>query len=534
MAQFSVPRRVMKSTLSAVDPLPPGWEMKLDPHTGWPFFVDHNNRTTTWSDPRAQDKVNQTLSNGPSAESTKCGSLYYPQLRPGYIPIPIHHDCLGARQQLPFLHLHQPEMQRVKCEPSMQRRPQSPLQATNRPQSPAWNPLEPPLTDKQGGLVSGSLSPRGSSQGQSPPPPELSGLSQTPGRQGQQLPRGYIHIPVIHEGNPPRQSPQNMQQKTLHPQSEGHPHQPVFHRIQDERDSRQSPKTVCSREGSPVTMTPPPPPTAPVIVQIPIQRVSPPRSFRETDSSPVSTVPIQKTSPPNVPVHMSFTSTPPVQDSSPSAGPAQAASPSSPPPQANPPSVSSAQTSPVMMEQEPTRITEEGSKLSPPKIEKEELPLEPSVTTDATVPPAESTEPQNKHPGVLQIEAILHRVEVLQEAVQNFQGPKNKKYLMLDECLTKELLALDSVDPEGRADVRQARRDGVRKVQNILEILEQKATANPTPEPAGNSRELVESGGAVDESQGASGFAVPVPSESLQKEASSAQEVSSPTTSGGH
>lgn len=34
------------------DPLPLGWEIKIDPQTGWPFFVDHNNRTTTWNDPR--------------------------------------------------------------------------------------------------------------------------------------------------------------------------------------------------------------------------------------------------------------------------------------------------------------------------------------------------------------------------------------------------------------------------------------------------------------------------------------------------
>lgn len=35
------------------DPLPPGWEVRVDPQTGWPFFVDHNSRTTTWNDPRA-------------------------------------------------------------------------------------------------------------------------------------------------------------------------------------------------------------------------------------------------------------------------------------------------------------------------------------------------------------------------------------------------------------------------------------------------------------------------------------------------
>ena len=32
--------------------LPPHWEMKMDPVTGWPFFIDHVNRGTTWHDPR--------------------------------------------------------------------------------------------------------------------------------------------------------------------------------------------------------------------------------------------------------------------------------------------------------------------------------------------------------------------------------------------------------------------------------------------------------------------------------------------------
>lgn len=92
---------------------------------------------------------------------------------------------------------------------------------------------------------------------------------------------------------------------------------------------------------------------------------------------------------------------------------------------------------------------------------------------------SEAEEPQ-KHSGVLKVEAILNRVQILEHEVDSFQGKKNdKKYLWIEEYLTKELLALDSVDPEGRADVRQARRDGVRKVQNILERLEQKAEDFP-------------------------------------------------------
>jgi len=32
--------------------LPEGWEMLYDTGTGWPYFVDHNTRRTTWQDPR--------------------------------------------------------------------------------------------------------------------------------------------------------------------------------------------------------------------------------------------------------------------------------------------------------------------------------------------------------------------------------------------------------------------------------------------------------------------------------------------------
>lgn len=78
------------------------------------------------------------------------------------------------------------------------------------------------------------------------------------------------------------------------------------------------------------------------------------------------------------------------------------------------------------------------------------------------------------HPGLAKVQQIEERVAKLEQEVKCFAGKKNdKKYLLLEELLTKELLSLDSVDPEGRPDVRQARRDGVRHVQNILEELEQ-------------------------------------------------------------
>lgn len=101
------------------------------------------------------------------------------------------------------------------------------------------------------------------------------------------------------------------------------------------------------------------------------------------------------------------------------------------------------------------------------------------------------------HPGLAKVQQIVGRVAKLEQEVKCFDGKKNdKKYLLLEELLTKELLALDSVDPEGRVDVRQARRDGVRRVQNILEELEQlqEQPARPASETAMEGDNLTQKG----------------------------------------
>lgn len=101
------------------------------------------------------------------------------------------------------------------------------------------------------------------------------------------------------------------------------------------------------------------------------------------------------------------------------------------------------------------------------------------------------------HPGLAKVQQIVERVVKLERDVKCFDGKKNdKKYLLLEELLTKELLALDSVDPEGRADVRQARRDGVRRVQTILEELEQleEWPARPASEAATEGDNLTQKG----------------------------------------
>lgn len=131
--------------------------------------------------------------------------------------------------------------------------------------------------------------------------------------------------------------------------------------------------------------------------------------------------------------------------------------------------------------QKPPATAEKADKKAPCSAKAVPLQERPAPEETGTSKTTETAEPQ-KHPGVLKVEAILENVQMLEQAVDSFEGKKtDKKYLMIEEYLTKELLALDSVDPEGRADVRQARRDGVRKVQNILERLEQKAEDVPEP-----------------------------------------------------
>ncbi|XP_062988796.1 BAG family molecular chaperone regulator 3 isoform X2 [Elgaria multicarinata webbii] len=466
------------------EPLPPGWEVKIDPQTGWPFFVDHNSRTTTWNDPRLLgdhlkdiQSANGPSRNSPNQSQVRDGSIIYPKLRAGYIPIPVIHEGAENRPQYSFSSGYQPGMQRVKSEtiPGTMRAP-SPLRGSfARPQSPARRLAEAAETDKQCGQTTTAAPAHvPCSHGTEPPSPASSESptispqsSGRPSLGNHQLPHGYIQIPVIHEGNVPRQPSQgyHQAQKTHYPaqQSDYQAHQPVYHQIQlDDLDQkppraqspfRKSQRGSASRESSPGRIQSPTPiRIQPVKSQASQQQVptqgSPPtlppnaKFENKTGQSgaeiPAPRVPIQI-----IHADINTDTNPPLQKPPPTAENVDKKIPC-------PPNAAPREGSPFPQEHEPQKTSE---------VE----------------------EPQ-KHSGVLKVEAILNRVQHLEQEVDSFQGKKNgKKYLMIEEYLTKELLALDSVDPEGRADVRQARRDGVRKVQNILERLEQKAEDVPEP-----------------------------------------------------
>lgn len=79
------------------------------------------------------------------------------------------------------------------------------------------------------------------------------------------------------------------------------------------------------------------------------------------------------------------------------------------------------------------------------------------------------------HPGILKINQVLDRMVDLENEVDEFVGKKtDRSYRYLEELLTKELLVLDSVETGGQDGIRQARKEAVRKLQNILERLDKK------------------------------------------------------------
>ncbi|KAG5831264.1 hypothetical protein ANANG_G00301950 [Anguilla anguilla] len=469
MAHFTAPRSLQSRKIQSPmvqmatnDPLPPGWEIKIDPHTGWPFFVDHNNRITTWNDPRHDSKKESQTSNGPceapAQEPLKnyVREMKYPTLRQGYIPIPVTHDNLDLWQQHhPGYPFAQPApIQRIRAEG---RTPSPTPTHPSRPRSPVRMSPEGCLTDAHSGL--------GMSSSPVSQAPEISsfGMSCHPAPvQSVQLQPGYIPIPVIHEGaGGHTQAPPN---PSLHPQRFAQT-EPTHHRLQPEERTQQPrpvqpPHERANRNASPI------------LIPSHLRSQSPIRAQVMGERPPVQQyAQLEATSP---------------------EAPAEEKSPDPQSPQTQTPQFPQAQTAQYPQtptSQFPQAVHRDADLRQPPERpdkaevkghipEKADLPKATSAQPEVT---PEKAEEAPAHPGLAKVQKIVERVQRLEQEVKCFDGKKNdKRYLILEELLMKELLALDSVDPEGRADVRQARRDGVRRVQNILEGLE---AIGEEPEP---------------------------------------------------
>ncbi|XP_070697279.1 BAG family molecular chaperone regulator 3 [Pempheris klunzingeri] len=480
------------------DPLPLGWEVKIDPQTGWPFFVDHNNRTTTWNDPRHDTKkVREVSANGPNIppepspqemQKTFVREMKHPILRPGYVPIPVFHEGAELRQQQhPCYSYIQPSIaQNIRTDG----RTPSPTPGLHcRPRSPLHGPSDSCSTEP--GKASSPVSQTAevyTAPHHQPSRPSSTGLQ-----------AGYIPIPVIHEGGgqPQTQAQLNPSVYSQRPYSE---HQQPFHRIQADEwpgysAAMQPPRERASpillpqhRDATSIHLPPHIRSQSPIVMQVLGERPQAQQHVLTRDPSQKMEQEQQSSQqkPENTqlpqPLHTEADVPKPQQPQQPQQFQQQQhfqhAPPQTSPQPQHPEQVVQSQQQfqqPQKPEQpqQPQQHTADITVQIPPKPEAQDM-----TAASPEVPPVK-VEPEQAaqcpvHPGLAKVEQIVGRVAKLEQEVKCFDGKKNdKKYLLLEELLTKELLALDSVDPEGRADVRQARRDGVRRVQTILEELEQ-------------------------------------------------------------
>lgn len=77
-------------------------------------------------------------------------------------------------------------------------------------------------------------------------------------------------------------------------------------------------------------------------------------------------------------------------------------------------------------------------------------------------------------------------VDDLAGQVRRYTGGsrQDKEYMYLDEMLTRELIKLDDIETEGRENVRQARKNAIKSIQDTISLLETKAPLAGQPPAA--------------------------------------------------
>merc|ERR1719415_14410 len=93
--------------------------------------------------------------------------------------------------------------------------------------------------------------------------------------------------------------------------------------------------------------------------------------------------------------------------------------------------------------------------------------------------PATKTEapPPSANPKIAKLDKIKDEVEMLMEKIEKFDGSKtDKEYLYLDEMLTRHLISLDGIDPEGQLEIRQLRKESIKSVNRCLSLLDRKVS----------------------------------------------------------
>uniref|UniRef100_UPI00398ED216 BAG family molecular chaperone regulator 4 n=1 Tax=Pristiophorus japonicus TaxID=55135 RepID=UPI00398ED216 len=467
--------------------LPRGWEMKRDPHSGWPYYIDHNTGTTTWDDPRLrsglhkqempypgyasnywyptghqtasypsnysqvmdhqmppQGLVNGVFSAGRgSSPGTVQGNSWYPQ---GPSESITAESIPSENVQQQTYHQHQPHQQQQQPPPHPHPHP---TQQAGLPRPPANGHVSP---------AQWAHTPSG------PPSQGLPSRAQTPAHQtypapGQremydQQPSYPVTAAQYHFGNPspaPQQSmypaqhppPPGPQSQSWSPSTQASPLQPAGLPSHDPWAQTRAAGVPSSAEQFSHAM----PPFGGSVVSGAApgwQRLAPsPSMYEQKDLQYSLNHQDLRSRLNNTNFHGNDQSTgyipAPTPDQLPNTSHGQRMEYSAPP------TVYKIRAENKSARDKPAAPTNNG-------MEQTELP---------------------PHPGHVKVEQVLSNVQQLETEVNLFDGKRgDKTYRLLEELLTKQLLEVDSVETNGQEHVRQVRKEAVHKIQGVLDKLE--------------------------------------------------------------
>lgn len=85
--------------------------------------------------------------------------------------------------------------------------------------------------------------------------------------------------------------------------------------------------------------------------------------------------------------------------------------------------------------------------------------------------------PNPDYESIVKIQNIQRDVLALMDQVERFPGNtrKDRQYMYLDEMLTQNLLKLDTIDTDGKENIKQARREAIKCINACIAVLEAKA-----------------------------------------------------------
>ncbi|XP_058796438.1 BAG domain-containing protein Samui-like isoform X2 [Phymastichus coffea] len=130
-----------------------------------------------------------------------------------------------------------------------------------------------------------------------------------------------------------------------------------------------------------------------------------------------------------------------------------------------------------------------------PQQQQQQKPQHPqNEPQQEQAPPKPKQQVQPKDP-LEKVAAVQQEVNALAEQVKEYSGNSrtDKQYMYLDEMLTRELIKLDDIDTEGKENVRTARKQAIKSIQETISLLESKASLSGPQTPQRDEKQSTES-----------------------------------------